>query len=989
MCYVVDEPHIRDAPASIHVPNLLRRYVVMVSVPSFFLPLALCGPEHSRMSACTIARQLSFCHHGSWFRPRSDDWQGYPHFDRGPRVATVRNFGEKLMKSRHRLRRSPLGLIALEERLVLAAPVLDPIDAATLPAIKTLMIPLTASDADGDALTYTVSADNGEILAVIKTGQPFLKMSLEGYGDLVFQLFPDIAPTTVSKITGLVNDGFYDGLTIHRIEKDFVIQGGDPNGDGSGGPGFKFDDEFSLEAIFSGNAQLAMANSGKDTNGSQFFVTQTDTRFLDFNHTIYGQLVRGFDVLAQLNALPQPNVTTPPVTIVSMSLVENVTDAVLQLKASELGPGLDFETTSFTVTVTDSNGEFDTKTFTATSAADDRNSPPILGPVGNQVTLKEKPIDIALSSLDFENDPMIYEATIVDTPAAAAISVVGDVVTVTPATGFVGTFQLRVSVRQEGATNRGSTQDPRDYQTISVTVQEPFEFQTASVGGTEGVTLTDVLVSSFTPISPVPESVYTAEIAWGDGFTSQGIVTPNSSGGFDVTGTHAYARFGTYDIDVTFRDTFQAIYSIASSEATVTDAQILAEWVPPQISRELSKVSGPLAKVTDLNPSGVASDLSAVIAWGDGTTSPGIISVGDDGSFLVSGENIYARGSEFDIVVTVTSLGGKTAETTGHVVLNDPPVFAPIGDQAVDEGQALEFDVVAVDPNEEQTVRYQLFGPAPQFVSIDSNTGRIRVAASAAPGEYDVTVRAFDNGTPSAASGFLVVKITVRNVAPTISLDGDLPLSLETGKLMQMTGSIDDLPNSGPWNVQVDYGTGEGFVPVAYSSPKHFAIAKAYASVGTYAVRVRVTDARGSVAEIGSTVQVVEPPLSAPVSVEAARDRMGRITSLRLVFSQPLDAASAKLPTNYALSLRPGRDGIFGTADDARPVRFRRVVFDAATNSVTLTPSAPIVLRGASAARVRVTGLKDTRGRLFDGDRNGAAGGDLLVQLTAGSASFV
>jgi hypothetical protein len=70
-------------------------------------------------------------------------------------------------------------------------------------------------------------------------------------------------------------------------------------------------------------------------------------------------------------------------------------------------------------------------------------------------------------------------------------------------------------------------------------------------------------------------------------------------------------------------------------------------------------------------------------------------------------------------------------------------------------------------------------------------------------------------------------------------------------------------------------------------------------------------------------------------------------------------------------------------------VRFRRVVFDAATNSVTLTPSAPIVLRGASAARVRVTGLKDTRGRLFDGDRNGAAGGDLLVQLTAGSASFV
>ena len=96
---------------------------------------------------------------------------------------------------------------------------------------------------------------------------------------------------------GLVEANFYDNLTFHRVVPDFVIQGGDPPGDGTGGPGFQFDDEFHPDAIFTGDAQLAMANSGKDTNGSQFFVTIGPQRHLDFNHTIFGQLVRGRDVL--------------------------------------------------------------------------------------------------------------------------------------------------------------------------------------------------------------------------------------------------------------------------------------------------------------------------------------------------------------------------------------------------------------------------------------------------------------------------------------------------------------------------------------------------------------------------------------------------------------------------------------------------------------------------------------------------------------------
>ncbi len=882
------------------------------------------------------------------------------------------------MRFRQRRRRVTLGFVALEERLVMAAPVLDPIANAAVPAGKTLMIPLTAADADGDSLTYTVSGDNGEILATVKAGQPFVKMTVAGYGDMIFQLFDDIAPVTVDKITGLIESGFYDGLKIHRIVPDFVIQGGDPNGDGSGGPGFKFDDEFSLEAIFSGVGQLAMANSGKDTNGSQFFVTQEPVRFLDFNHTIYGQLVRGFNVLTTLNGV------SAPVTIDSVSVITNITDAVLQLKAPATG------STSFTVTVTDTNGDSDSETFTATASADTVNDPPILGPVTDKSTLAGKPIDIVLSSVDYENDPVIYEAAVVGTPANATAVVNGNVVTVTPKAGFTGTFDLRLSVRQVGATDRGSTQDPRDYQTIKVTVLNGFETQKFDISAKESTPVEQFVVVDFVPNLPVPGSVYTASIAWGDTTTSQGIITDAGSGHFKISGSHTYNRFGNYSVVVTIQDTFQNITQTVTANAVISDETISATWVEPALPGGIGIVSGVLAAVTDANPSGVISDLTAVIAWGDGSTSPGTITVGEDGRFLVSGTKSYLAVGEYDVKVTVTSLGGSTAEATGKVaIVNDPPVFAPVDDQYVDEGTALEFFVSATDPNAEQgqAVRYQLVGPVPQFVSIDSVTGKIRVAANARPGTYALLVRALDNGNPPN-SAFLGIDVTVGNKPPLISLDGAIPASLESGASLALSGAIADLPESGPWNIEVDYGTGEGFVQAIYSTPTNFSIYRTYTNPGSYALKLRVSDASGAKAEIGSTIVVTDPPLVRPVRVVATRDRSARITSLQVFFDRSLDAASAKLPSNYAIFMRAGRDGVFGTADDAPMTRFRRVSYDAATNSVTLTPATPFALRGRALARVRITGLKDTRGRLIDGNRDGNPGGDLNIDLSPTTAAF-
>jgi len=880
------------------------------------------------------------------------------------------------MKTPHRRRRVTLGFVALEERLVMAAPVLDPIANAAVPAGKTLMIPLTASDADGDALSYTVSGDNGAILATVKAGQPFVKMTIAGYGDMVFQLFDDIAPVTVDKITGLIESGFYDGLTIHRIVPDFVIQGGDPNGDGSGGPGFKFDDEFSLEAVFSGFGQLAMANSGKDTNGSQFFVTQEPVRFLDFNHTIYGQLVRGFNVLTTLNGV------SAPVTIESVSVVTDFMKTILKLKAPATG------STSFTVTVTDTNGDSDSETFTATATTDSKNDPPILGPVTNKTTLVGKPVDIVLSSLDFENDPVIYEATVMGSPANATAVVNGNVVTVTPKAGFTGTFDLRLSVRQVGATDRGSTQDPRDYQTIKVTVVNAFETEKFDISAKESTPVEQFVLVDFVPNLPVAGSVYTASIDWGDNSTSQAVIADAGSGHFKVSGSHTYARFGNYPIVVTIQDTFQNATQIVNASAVIADATISATWVQPALPGGIGIVSGVLAAVTDANPTGVVSDLTAVIAWGDGSTSPGTITVGEDGRFLVSGTKSYLAVGVYNVKVTVTSLGGSTAEATGQVaIVNDPPVFAPVNDQFVDEGAALEFVVSATDPNAEQgqTVRYQLVGPVPQFVSIDSATGRIRVTASAKPGTYSLLVRAIDNGNPPN-SAFLNVDVTVGNKPPVISLDGAIPAFLESGSPLSLNGAIADLPESGPWNIEVDYGTGEGFVQAIYSTPTNFTIYRIYTNPGSYALKVRVRDASGAKAEIGSTILVSDPPLVRPVRVVATRDRFARITSLQVFFDHSLEAASAKLPSNYAIFMRAGRDGVFGTADDAPMTRFRRVAFDPATNSVRLTPVAPIALRGLALARVRISGLKDTRGRLFDGNRDGTEGGILNIDLSPSSA---
>jgi cyclophilin family peptidyl-prolyl cis-trans isomerase len=121
-------------------------------------------------------------------------------------------------------------------------------------------------------------------------------------GSIVVELFPKDAPNTVNNFVFLVKDGFYNGLKFHRVIPDFMIQGGCPQGTGTGGPGYKFDGEFDPRVKHDKGGKLSMANAGPGTDGSQFFLTFTATPWLDGKHTIFGEVTEGMDVLKALEA---------------------------------------------------------------------------------------------------------------------------------------------------------------------------------------------------------------------------------------------------------------------------------------------------------------------------------------------------------------------------------------------------------------------------------------------------------------------------------------------------------------------------------------------------------------------------------------------------------------------------------------------------------------------------------------------------------------
>lgn len=180
---------------------------------------------------------------------------------------------------------------------------------------------------------------NGEESPFMMPKQPNIVIETN-LGNITIALKPDVAPKAVENFIRLAQKDYYNGVIFHRVIKDFMIQGGDPTGTGRGGEsiwGKPFEDEFSPQEKFDKPGMLAMANSGPKTNGSQFFITTAATPWLNGKHTIFGQVIEGYDVVKKIESAPttgQDRPTTPP-KILKMTL-ENET-APVQAHQSEDG----------------------------------------------------------------------------------------------------------------------------------------------------------------------------------------------------------------------------------------------------------------------------------------------------------------------------------------------------------------------------------------------------------------------------------------------------------------------------------------------------------------------------------------------------------------------------------------------------------------------------------------------------------------------------
>lgn len=191
------------------------------------------------------------------------------------------------------------------------------------PSSTTQTTQKTSTTEEGKTTSMTSKTYTKPFDMQLKDGVDYKVVLQTSLGNITIDLFEKESPKTVNNFVSLAKDGFYDGLTFHRIIKDFMIQGGDPSGDGTGGPGYKFEDEFNTKKLVKGS--LAMANAGPNTNGSQFFIVTTEsTPWLDGRHTNFGQVTEGMDIVDKISLVATGNNDKPvtPVTIDKVEVLE-------------------------------------------------------------------------------------------------------------------------------------------------------------------------------------------------------------------------------------------------------------------------------------------------------------------------------------------------------------------------------------------------------------------------------------------------------------------------------------------------------------------------------------------------------------------------------------------------------------------------------------------------------------------------------------------
>lgn len=369
-------------------------------------------------------------------------------------------------------------LATISERSGVAIPSSDvpsikPIGDLTLLGGSPLHIPLDGYNPAGGPLTYTITSDNPALVTpTLLQDNRSMQINVSGWGNMVFQLFEDRASRPTSRVIELAEDDFYNGIIFHRVIADFVIQGGDPTGTGTGGSELgDFDDQFHVDLQHSRDGLLSYAKSTDDTNDSQFFVTLAPTRHLDFNHSVFGVLVEGYNVLHAIGDTATTSSDRPVYDIVmdSVDIFEDVENGVVMLKAAEGASGQ----ANVTVTVTNSSGQSVQETFLVTVKPDTTanggaNGGPFLRDIAPLTTAMNTPVNLQLEAVDVEGDPVYYDASgVTNAPYTVNVNHDTGLVTITPNAGYVGTTEVVVAVRAAEGSN---TSDTWDRQAVSLTV---------------------------------------------------------------------------------------------------------------------------------------------------------------------------------------------------------------------------------------------------------------------------------------------------------------------------------------------------------------------------------------------------------------------------------------------------------------------------------------------------------------------------------------
>jgi cyclophilin family peptidyl-prolyl cis-trans isomerase len=800
----------------------------------------------------------------------------------------------------------------------------------TLPASVTVLagaplnLALNAIDDQGGPLTFSFETNNADLIGTIPTGNQSLRITtvqkdaagnvIRTFGDMVFQLFDDLTPQTTAHIEQLVNQGFYDGVIFHRIIQNFVIQGGDPTGTGSGGsPLGRINDEYHKDLQFTSSGILAMAKSLDDTGDSQFFITAGPTRWLDFNHTIFGFLTQGESVRQAIASVAVTNDRpNNDVVMQSVTLFHDTQNAVLRLSAAEGKSG----TAQVTVRVRDQDGNTASRTITVNIVPDTSNSNPFLINLPQTISAtqpsdgKNLRVNLQLQAMDVEGDTVrfqvdhspagiTFESGNIDVKPVNQVASLDVVIVADPA--LVGKKQMRFYVlKPEAQADAGDTNLDAQYVTVAIAPKAPI--------GVALDTAFDTGASNLDGYTSLDANLKFRVAGVLQGATVKLMMNGQVIGQATAPAPPAGQNPATMVLEVTLNQglvltpgthTITAVQIFDDLPSAPSQALLLTiDKEPPHFSS--TPPGGPfLVGVPQPNLYNVQTDEeTAAGATYQLLTAPGGMTINHNTGLIAWTPQANQVG-QHHVVVRATDLAGNFAdhEFDLTVVPNTPPTLSDIDNRVVDEGSLLTFSASAHDvdlPLGDQ-LTFSLAAGAPAGASINPSTGLFtwRPSEAQGPGEYEITIVVRDSANQTDAQSFRVIVNEV-NQAPMLDAIPAQTVAVGQRLVVQAAGQDPDFPTSaltyrivdGPAGLTIDPSTGR----IIWDVPLDQA-------AGRYLAVVEVSDQAGLVDRKSFTIAVHTRPVIEPIADQTVNEG----DTLRL----QVTASSAVVPPptfTYALA---------------------------------------------------------------------------------------